>query len=79
MFNDIPGLERLVKMIRAYFKEGGLQLQISVAGQREMRDAQLHPENHENLIVRIGGYSEFFTRLDKELQDAIMERTEYEL
>ncbi|PJB76425.1 MAG: formate C-acetyltransferase/glycerol dehydratase family glycyl radical enzyme, partial [Armatimonadetes bacterium CG_4_9_14_3_um_filter_58_7] len=53
-------LRALVHMIRAYFSNGGLQLQISVISKEEMLAAQKEPEKHRDLIVRIGGYSEYF-------------------
>ena len=77
LFNDKSGLERIVKLLKAYFNQGGMQLQISVLDAKEMRDAQARPEAHESLIVRIGGYSEYFNRLGKELQDTVIERTEH--
>jgi formate C-acetyltransferase len=54
-----------------------MQVQLSVLSQHEMRDAQQHPEQHRDLIVRIGGYSEYFTVLPRELQDSVLARVEY--
>ena len=42
-----------------------------------MLAAQKEPEKHRDLIVRIGGYSEYFTKLDRALQDSVTARTEY--
>ena len=42
---------------------------------QELLDAVAHPENHENLIVRVGGYSEYFTRLSPGLQQNVIART----
>ena len=44
---------------------------------KEILDAIAHPEKHENLVVRIGGYSEYFNRLSPELKQTVLERTEY--
>ena len=41
----------------------------------ELLDAKANPENHKNLIVRVGGYSDYFTSLTPELQDNVIERT----
>lgn len=71
------GLDKAAELLKAYFKQGGLQLQISVLDAKEMRAAQERPEEHESLIVRIGGYSEYFNRLGKELQDVVIDRTEH--
>jgi len=70
-------LRALVHMIRAYFSNGGLQLQISVISKEEMLAAQKEPEKHRDLIVRIGGYSEYFVVLPKELQESVIARTEH--
>ena len=62
---------------RTYFDMGGMQLQVNVVDQAVLQDAVAHPENHEDLIVRIGGYSEYFNRLSPELKQTVLERTEH--
>ena len=62
-------------LIMGYMKRGGVQLQITCASREELLDAYEHPENHGNLVVRVGGYSEYFTRLSKELQKMVIDRT----
>ncbi|MFO8010392.1 MAG: glycine radical domain-containing protein, partial [Dehalococcoidia bacterium] len=42
-----------------------------------LRDAQLHPENYQDLVVRVVGYSAFFVELEKSVQDDIISRTEH--
>ena len=54
-----------------------MQLQVTSASKEELLDALDHPEKHENLIVRIGGYSEYFNRLTDVLKKTVIERTEY--
>jgi formate C-acetyltransferase len=44
-----------------------------------MRDAQKHPEKYADLVVRVAGFSAFFTRLHKGVQDEIIARTEQTL
>jgi formate C-acetyltransferase len=56
---------------------GGMQLQVTSASREELLDALEHPEKHENLIVRIGGFSEYFNRLTPALKQSVIERTEY--
>lgn len=70
---------KLRSLIETFFQNGGLQLQLSVVDRAELEDALKHPERHGDLIVRIGGYSEYFVRLSPELQRAVLERTEYTL
>jgi len=70
---------RLRKLIETFFQMGGLQIQLSVLDRAELEDALVHPERHGDLIVRIGGYSEYFVRLSPELQRSVLERTEYSM
>lgn len=61
-------------LIQTHFDQGGLQLQINCVDQEMLRDAQAHPEQHRGLIVRVAGFSEYFAKLDKALQDEIISR-----
>lgn len=76
---DRQGLDGLVGLLRSFFERGGMQAQISVISKEEMLAAQETPEDYRDLLVRIGGYSEYFVRLDKALQDSVIARTEYGL
>ncbi len=73
---------RMSKSLRAlvlgYFENGGMQLQITCVNREELLRAKERPDQYPNLIVRIGGYSEYFNRLSPELQQTVIERTEYE-
>jgi formate C-acetyltransferase len=71
------GLETCADLVRTFFGMGGMQIQVSVVSTEDMRAAQDEPEKHRDLIVRIGGYSEYFTRLDRALQDSVIARTEH--
>ena len=62
-------------LILGYMSRGGIQLQITCASRAELLDAYEHPERHANLIVRVGGYSEYFHRLSRELQRMVVDRT----
>lgn len=68
---------KLKDLIRTYFQLGGMQIQINVVDQAVLREAIEHPERHEDLIVRIGGYSEYFNRLSPALKLSVLERTEH--
>jgi pyruvate-formate lyase len=78
LFNDPEARQQIKSMIRTYFQLGGMQLQINVVDQQVLKDALEHPENYQDLIVRMGGYSEYFNRLSRDLQLSILERTEHE-
>jgi pyruvate-formate lyase len=69
----------LQNLIRTYFDMGGMQLQINVVDQEILRDAIEHPENYQDLIIRIGGYSEYFNRLSDALKHTVLERTEHKI
>ena len=70
------GRRKLRAMIETYFRQGGQQLQISIASTDEMKAAQSEPEKHRDLIVRVGGFSAYFTQLDKRWQDDMIARSE---
>jgi len=52
-------------------------MQVNVVDRETLLDARKHPENHRDLIVRIGGYSDYYVRLSDALQQEILERREY--
>ncbi len=68
----------LIPLIRTYFEpEGGYQVQFNVVGRQTLCEAQKDPDNYRSLVVRIAGYSVYFTELSKIAQDEIIARTEY--
>ncbi len=75
LFAAPEGIENFMRLVKGYFMGGGQQLSINVLDRQELLDAVAHPENHENLIVRVGGYSEYFTRLSPGLQQNVIART----
>jgi len=70
------GLENFVNLIRSYFDQKGMHVQFNVVSRETLKDAQLHPENYQGLVVRVAGYSALFTTLSRSLQDDIINRTE---
>ena len=52
-----------------------MQVQLYFLSAQELREAQKHPEEYSGLIVRVTGYSAYFTELDKNLQDEVIMRT----
>ena len=69
--------ENLAAITRGFFSQGGMQLQITCVSKEDMLAALKEPQKHQNLIVRIGGYSEYFNRLSPELQKTVIDRTEF--
>ena len=76
--NDI-GIKKTAMLVKEYIMLGGHQLQINSVNREELLDAQKNPEKHKNLIVRVWGWSGYFNELDKEYQDHVIRRTEYNL
>ncbi|MDG5854977.1 glycyl radical protein [Clostridium beijerinckii] len=69
--------EKLILLIRTFFNRlEGFHVQYNVVSRDTLLDAQKHPEDHRDLIVRVAGYSAFFNVLSKQTQDDIIERTE---
>jgi formate C-acetyltransferase len=77
LFATEKGQDSFLQLAKSYFQNGGQQLSINVLSAEELRDAQLHPEKYGDLVVRVGGYSDYFTRLNKDLQDNIIARTSH--
>ena len=73
------GIEKLARLIRSYFRMGGHHIQFNVVDTETLRDAQKHPENHRNLLVRVAGYSDYFVDLDVHHQEEIIARTAQEV
>jgi pyruvate formate-lyase/glycerol dehydratase family glycyl radical enzyme len=70
-------LANLAALIRGYFELGAFHVQFNVISPETLRAAQQHPEAHQDLLVRVAGYSARFVTLSREVQDAIIARTSY--
>lgn len=70
------GCNNLVHLIRAYFRMDGHHIQFNVVDADTLREAQKHPEDYRDLIVRVAGYSDYFNDLGEDLQNEIICRTE---
>lgn len=70
------GLSHMVTLIRSYFAMDGHHIQFNVLDKETLIKAQQRPEEYENLIIRVAGYSDYFNNLEKALQDEIINRTE---
>ena len=69
----------MCSLIASCFQSGGQQLQINVVDAATLREAQINPEQYRDLIVRVAGFSAYFTQLGKDVQDEIISRTEHGL
>lgn len=72
-------LKKLGSMIQTYLTHGGKHVQFNVINKEEMVDAKDHPEDHPELIVRVAGYSAYFTRLTPGIQDEVINRMDHDL
>jgi len=77
MFEGEERLDKMVALAKGFFTEGGMELSLNVVSNDTLRDAQAHPDRHRDLVVRVSGYSAFFTDLGTPLQDEIIRRTEF--
>lgn len=71
------GARTLLNLVRTYFDLGGCHIQFNCVGSETLRDAQEHPQDYRDLVVRVAGFSAYFTRLDQGVQNEIIKRTEY--
>ncbi|MBO7703468.1 MAG: pyruvate formate lyase family protein [Solobacterium sp.] len=65
-------------MWRTYFRKGGCQLMVTCVDPGELEDAMIHPEAHQDLIVRVAGYSAVFVNLDRNVQEELLSRELYD-
>ena len=76
VFRDGEAVAKVARLVRSFIEGGGHQLQLNTVNRDRMLDAQKHPENYKNLIVRVWGWSGYFVELDKCYQDHIIQRVE---
>ena len=69
--------ENLINLLDGYVEKGGHHLNVNVFNRETLLDAQKHPENYPNLIVRVWGWSGYFNELDLKYQNHIIRRCEY--
>ena len=66
-------------LIRTYLRRGGFEMQINVVDRETLIRAQADPESYRDLVVRIGGYSDYFVKLSPEMQEEVLLRTSHEV
>jgi formate C-acetyltransferase len=69
------GRNNLASMVQSFFDMGAFHIQFNTLSSKTLLDAQAHPENYRDLLVRVAGYSTQFVHLSKTLQDSIIRRT----
>ena len=79
IFKSENGNEAVLSLIDTFVKHGGNHIQFNCIDAEILKDAKLHPENHKDLVVRVAGFSAFFTKLHEGIQDEVIARTEHDL
>ena len=67
--------EKTADMLETYFKSGGVHFQLTYVSKEDLLSAQKNPGDYRNLRVRVTGFSDYFVRLKKSIQDDVIERT----
>ena len=75
--NSADKLEKLAMMVSSFHAMGGYLVQFNIVSTDTLRDAQAHPEEYRDLLVRVSTYSAYFVELSKALQDDIIARLEF--
>jgi len=73
-FAEDDGLALIVALVESYFHAGGLHLQFNVLDAGRLAEAMAMPEHHADLIVRVTGFSAYFTRLTRNVQEDLIRR-----
>jgi formate C-acetyltransferase len=78
-FKDEESFEKVYRYFTTYMSSGGLNVQMSHVSAEKLEAAQRDPEAFADLVMRVSGYSEFFTRCSPELQEYIVSREKHRL
>lgn len=76
-FSDKNSIQKIQLLFQSFFEQGGCQLQVTVVDKEILLDALINPEKHQDIIVRVGGFSDNFIHLREELKHEIVRRTEH--
>ncbi len=78
LFKRDEDIKKCASLIRTYFKFGGHHIQFNIVDTATLLDAQKHPDQYKDLLVRVAGYSDYFNDMTEQLQNEIIARTENE-
>ncbi len=73
------GRSRALSLVKTHFANDQFHIQFNVLSDETLREAQENPEDYRDLMVRIAGYSAFFTPLNRELQDDVIARMKFDV
>jgi len=77
--NSSENLDKFYYLLKAYFQAGGMQIQPTIVSTETLKEAQKHPKDFQDLVVKVGGYNATFIDLGTPIQNDIIDRLEYEL
>ena len=77
LFQTQEGFNGLKALLLTFLRRGGFEAQVNVVNNETLKEARANPEAYRDLVVRIGGYTDYFTRLSLEMQDELIQRTEF--
>ncbi len=77
MFASDEKRDKIKNLIQVYFEKGGQEMQINAVSKEMLKDATKHPEKYADLVVRVSGFSAYFTKLDSAVQQDVLARTEH--
>jgi formate C-acetyltransferase len=77
VFRNEEGVQKVAALVKLFVLSGGHQLQLNAINRERLLDAQQHPENYPNLVVRVWGWSGYFRELDPAYQNHIIQRTQF--
>lgn len=76
ILNSEESIDKLIAYTNTYMSEGGSHIQYNIVDSEQLKEAKVEPEKHDDLIVRIGGFSAYFVQLSPAIQDDVIYRSE---
>ena len=73
-FND-DSIENMISLVHVFMNRGGFEFQINVVDKQTLLNARKNPQDYRDLIVRVGGYSDYFIHLNHNMQDEVIARS----
>ena len=77
-FETKNGMNKFENFLRAFVDLKVPHIQFNVVRREDLEDAQIRPQLHKSLTIRVAGYTAYFVELAHKLQDEIIERTTYD-
>jgi pyruvate-formate lyase len=76
IFKDPDSVSKFLSLVKTYFNKGGMEIQVNSIDVQILRDAQINPARHRDLVVRVWGFNAYFISLKREYQDELISRIE---